>query len=54
MGDHINVAIRIRPPNQREQRLSAQVLLPWTVHRDTITQRLNLDGRVSNGNSFTF
>ncbi|KAJ2510197.1 hypothetical protein H4217_007988, partial [Coemansia sp. RSA 1939] len=54
MGDHINVAIRIRPPNQREQRLSAQVLLPWTVQRDTITQRLNSDGRVSNGNSFTF
>ncbi|KAJ1666379.1 hypothetical protein EV178_002335 [Coemansia sp. RSA 1646] len=57
MGDHINVAIRIRPLNQRELRSSvhgAQGLLPWAVQRDTITQRSYSDGRVSNGNSFTF
>ncbi|KAJ1798502.1 hypothetical protein LPJ59_002456 [Coemansia sp. RSA 2399] len=57
MGDHINVAIRIRPLNQRELRSSTsgtQGLLPWVVQRDTITQRTYSDGRVSNGNSFTF
>ncbi|KAJ1991857.1 hypothetical protein GGI25_003217 [Coemansia spiralis] len=57
MEDHINVAIRIRPLNQRELRssaLAAQGLLPWAVQRETITQRTFSDGRVTNANSFTF
>ncbi|KAJ2455972.1 hypothetical protein EV183_000315 [Coemansia sp. RSA 2336] len=58
MEDHINVAIRVRPLNQREQRTvssAAQASLPWSIQRDTITQRAHADGRmVSNGNSFTF
>ncbi|KAJ2651940.1 hypothetical protein IWW40_001488 [Coemansia sp. RSA 1250] len=58
MEDHINVAIRVRPLNQREQRTvssTVQASLPWSIQRDTITQRAYADGRmVSNGNSFTF
>ncbi|KAJ2805800.1 hypothetical protein H4R20_001952, partial [Coemansia guatemalensis] len=59
MEDHINVAIRIRPPNQREQPASgaaaaASVQQPWHVHRDTITQRAYSDGRPAGVNSFTF
>ncbi|KAJ2849976.1 hypothetical protein IWW36_002239 [Coemansia brasiliensis] len=58
MEDHINVAIRVRPLNQREQRTvssAAQASLPWSIQRDTITQRTYADGRMlSNGNSFTF
>ncbi|KAJ1721388.1 hypothetical protein LPJ53_004080 [Coemansia erecta] len=58
MDDHINVAIRVRPLNQRELRTattagSAQQI-PWTVQRDTITQRISGDGRLATGNSFTF
>ncbi|KAJ2476041.1 hypothetical protein IWW56_005130, partial [Coemansia sp. RSA 2131] len=54
MEDHINVAIRVRPLNQREQRSSATVSAPWHFQRDTITQRAHADGRPVNGNSFTF
>ncbi|KAJ2358960.1 hypothetical protein GGF43_000464 [Coemansia sp. RSA 2618] len=57
MEDHINVAIRVRPLNQREQRSStapAAAALPWHIQRDTITQRAHADGRPANGNSFTF
>ncbi|KAJ2498956.1 hypothetical protein GGH96_003881 [Coemansia sp. RSA 1972] len=54
MEDHINVAIRVRPLNQREQRSSATVTAPWHFQRDTITQRAHADGRPVNGNSFTF
>ncbi|KAJ1648381.1 hypothetical protein LPJ64_000330 [Coemansia asiatica] len=59
MDDHINVAIRVRPLNQREQRSSTAAStsqqLPWAVQKDTITQRITTtDSRVVNGNSFTF
>ncbi|KAJ2801159.1 hypothetical protein H4R21_002891, partial [Coemansia helicoidea] len=56
MEDHINVAIRVRPLNQRELRstAAAQTSLPWLVQRDTITQRTHADGRAATGNSFTF
>ncbi|KAJ2278587.1 hypothetical protein J3F81_000397 [Coemansia sp. RSA 371] len=54
MEDHINVAIRVRPLNQREQRSSAAISAPWHFQRDTITQRAHADGRPVNGNSFTF
>ncbi|ORX73689.1 kinesin-domain-containing protein [Linderina pennispora] len=57
MEDHINVAIRIRPLNQREVRNSTTVALnqlPWHVNRDTIIQRQYHDGRFSQGNSYTF
>ncbi|KAJ2126432.1 hypothetical protein IW147_000180 [Coemansia sp. RSA 720] len=54
MEDHINVAIRVRPLNQREQRSSATASAPWHFQRDTITQRAHADGRPVNGNSFTF
>ncbi|KAJ2595166.1 hypothetical protein GGF39_003936 [Coemansia sp. RSA 1721] len=58
MDDHINVAIRVRPLNQRELRSSTAAStsqqLPWTIQRDTITQRVASDSRTVNGNSFTF
>ncbi|KAJ1939066.1 hypothetical protein EC988_007413, partial [Linderina pennispora] len=57
MEDHINVAIRIRPLNQREVRNSTTAALsqlPWHVNRDTIIQRQYHDGRFSQGNSYTF
>ncbi|KAJ2008569.1 hypothetical protein GGI04_001094 [Coemansia thaxteri] len=58
MEDHINVAIRVRPLNQRELRFAATggpvAQAPWQVQRDTITQRHYSDGRAVNGNSYTF
>ncbi|KAJ1882550.1 hypothetical protein LPJ71_010120, partial [Coemansia sp. S17] len=56
MEDHINVAIRVRPLNQRERSSTASTLgqTPWQVQRDTITQRLHADGRICSGTSFTF
>ncbi|KAJ1962239.1 hypothetical protein GGI12_002758, partial [Dipsacomyces acuminosporus] len=58
MEDHINVAIRVRPLNQREARststTSPSSVLPWHVNRDTITQRHFSEGRVVQGSSFTF
>ncbi|KAJ2891340.1 hypothetical protein GGI21_005884, partial [Coemansia aciculifera] len=59
MENHINVAIRVRPLNQRELRSTASVVstlgqMPWQIQRDTITQRFQADGRACTGNSFTF
>ncbi|KAJ2886189.1 hypothetical protein H4R27_000848 [Coemansia aciculifera] len=56
MEDHINVAIRVRPLNQRERSSTASTLgqTPWQVQRDTITQKLHADGRICSGTSFTF
>ncbi|KAJ1654047.1 hypothetical protein IWQ61_005952 [Dispira simplex] len=53
-ADHINVNIRIRPLNSREQRQSAPNT-PWLVKNDTITQlHYHTQGRPSLGNSYTF
>ncbi|KAJ2736374.1 hypothetical protein IW152_000934 [Coemansia sp. BCRC 34962] len=56
MEDHINVAIRVRPLNQRERSSTASTLgqTPWQVHRDSITQLFHADGRTCFGNTFTF
>ncbi|KAJ1968922.1 hypothetical protein IWQ62_000947 [Dispira parvispora] len=53
-ADHINVNIRIRPLNSREQRQGAPNT-PWLVQNDTITQlHYHAQGRPSLGNSYTF
>ncbi|KAJ2461332.1 hypothetical protein GGF42_000254 [Coemansia sp. RSA 2424] len=59
MEDHINVAIRVRPLNQRELRSTTSAAstlgqTPWHIQNDTIIQRLHADGRACTGTSFTF
>ncbi|KAJ2721259.1 hypothetical protein GGI07_004092 [Coemansia sp. Benny D115] len=58
MEDHINVAIRVRPLNQREVRSTGAPgsvqQLPWSIQQHTITQKTYTDTRVVTGNSFTY
>ncbi|KAJ1677566.1 hypothetical protein EV182_005894, partial [Spiromyces aspiralis] len=57
MDGHINVAIRIRPLNQRELSSASSAALiqkPWHVQGDTIIQRIYTESRVLTGNTFTF
>ncbi|KAJ1921252.1 hypothetical protein H4219_000851 [Mycoemilia scoparia] len=57
MDGHINVAIRIRPLNQRELNSVNSTALtqrPWLVQGDSISQRIYTDNRVVTGNIFTY
>ncbi|PVU99734.1 hypothetical protein BB559_000457 [Furculomyces boomerangus] len=56
MKDNINVAIRIRPLNDRElsESSDANSLIPWTVNGNSISQKLKIDNRISLGPTYTF
>lgn len=52
--ENFHVAIRVRPPNEKEQKVAGQNSAAWLVQgRQTITQ-LNSEGRAIPASSFSF